>query len=104
MVRLLILGLLLLVVAGCKNVSEAPEPPMAKPGQMTPLTGTVVYIDLEGGFYGIESDEGRRFFPINLSGSFKEDGLRVRFTVRPRTDVMTTTMWGETCEIVDFGW
>ncbi len=66
-----------------------------------PFKGTVVYMDLEGGFYGIESEDGERYFPINLAVTFREDGLRVAFDMRIRTDVMTTVMWGTTVEIIE---
>jgi len=46
-------------------------------------TGTIVFIDIEGGFYGIVSDEfyygTKTFDPINLPSEFMEDGLRVKF-------------------------
>ena len=66
-----------------------------------PFKGTVVFMDLEGGFYGIESEDGERYFPINLPVIFREDGLRVAFDMRIRTDVMTTVMWGTTVEIIE---
>lgn len=33
-------------------------------------TGTVKYIDLEGGFFGIIGDSGKNYDPINLSEEF----------------------------------
>ena len=86
----------------CKTTSETPPPEeeAAVENQIVDgIEGTVTYMDLEGGFYGIVGDDGGKYFPINLDESFREDGLRVRFTVRERNDVMTTTMWGTTVEI-----
>ncbi len=42
-------------------------------------TGTIVYLNFEGGFYGIIADNGEHYDPINLPSEFKKDGLRVRF-------------------------
>jgi len=30
-------------------------------------TGTVIFLDFEGGFYGILSDDGEHYDPVNLS-------------------------------------
>ncbi len=63
------------------------------------IVGTVKYIDLEGGFYGIEDENGENYYPINLRDEYKEDGLRILFEYKVRTDIMTTVMWGKTVEI-----
>ncbi len=55
--------------------------------------GTVQYIDLEGGFYGIIADDGTRYYPLNLPEEFAQDGARVTFTAQ-QEDVVTTAMWG----------
>lgn len=57
-------------------------------------TGRIVFVDLEGGFFGIISDDGRRFDPMNLEKEFQVSGLRVRFEGRTRTDVLGFRMWG----------
>ena len=56
-------------------------------------TGTVQYIDLEGGFYGIIADDGMHYYPLNLPAEFALDGARVTFTAQ-QEDVATTAMWG----------
>jgi hypothetical protein len=62
-------------------------------------TGTVTYIDLEGGFYGIVADDGKQYLPQNLDPAFAQDGLSVRFTLKP-VDVATIQQWGEPVEVV----
>ena len=62
-------------------------------------SGTVQYVDLEGGFYGIVTDDGHRWDPTNLSDEFKVDGLRVRVRATPATGRMGTHMWGTIVEI-----
>ncbi|MEZ4701978.1 MAG: hypothetical protein R2834_16720 [Rhodothermales bacterium] len=99
----LLLGLLLLVLAApaCKTTSS-PNAEGSVQATM-PFKGTIVYLDLEGGFYGIEAEDGERYFPINLALTYREDGLRVQFDMRLRTDVMTTVMWGTPIEIIEMG-
>ncbi|MFO7447282.1 MAG: hypothetical protein R6W90_13010 [Ignavibacteriaceae bacterium] len=62
-------------------------------------TGTVVYMDLEGGFYGIVDDEGNKYNPTNLTEEFREDSLRVKFTFRRTKQQMSIQMWGTMVEI-----
>jgi hypothetical protein len=106
---------MLLLLAACAG---APEPEPTGPGAPTPDTaasqartpeshamnpesqaiirakGRIVYQDLEGGFWGIEADDGRKFDPIALDEEFHKDGLRVVFEALPDTDRMSTRMWG----------
>jgi heat shock protein HslJ len=61
--------------------------------------GTIQYIDLEGGFYGISTVNGEKYLPMNLAPEFRVDGLPVAFTARERQDISTTAMWGIPVEI-----
>ena len=61
--------------------------------------GTVKFIDLEGGFYGIVGDDGKKYDPLNLSKDFQQDGLRIRFEAKPRSDVVGIHQWGAIVEI-----
>lgn len=63
--------------------------------------GTIKYIDLEGGFYGIIDNEGNRYDPVNLTDEFKEDGLKVKFSCKILKDTIGTHMWGTTIELTD---
>ena len=62
-------------------------------------TGTVKYIDLEGGFYGIIGDNGEYYDPTNLSQEFQEDCLRIHFEAKILEDIVNTHMWGTMVEI-----
>jgi hypothetical protein len=54
-----------------------------EPGGMISETGTVRFVALEGGFYGIVADgNGRKYEPGRLEPAFRQDGLRVRFRGR----------------------
>lgn len=57
--------------------------------------GTVTFVDLEGGFYGIAGDDGTRYYPLQLDEQFKVDGLRVAFASEPVKDIATIPMWGD---------
>ena len=64
-------------------------------------TGEIQYIDLEGGFYGIVSDNGEHYDPINLPSEFEEDGLRVGFKLKILENQSSIHMWGTVVEILE---
>lgn len=64
------------------------------------ITGTVKYVDLEGGFYGIVTDAGQKLDPVNLPDSLKIDGLRIRARVEKAQEQVSTHMWGPRVRIV----
>ncbi len=63
--------------------------------------GTIKYISLEGGFYGIIGDRGDKYFPLNLPEEFRQDCLRVEFKAKIRKDVATIQMWGVPVELIE---
>jgi hypothetical protein len=63
-------------------------------------TGTIRYVDLEGGFYGLVAEDGTKYDPSPLPDSLRADDLRVRFRVQKK-DVMTTRMWGTPVEVLE---
>lgn len=64
-------------------------------------TGTVRYVPIEGGFYGIVSDDGKNYDPANLPTEFQQDNLKIRFTGKILKDRVGFHMWGEIIEIED---
>jgi hypothetical protein len=64
------------------------------------VTGTVVYLSIEGGFYGIKGDDGRNYDPTNLSQEFRSDGMRVRFEAKELPGRASVHMWGSVVELV----
>ena len=92
--------LVVLLVSACKSTAETGEPdetiqPLMSESQMPapddePRSteedgelGTVRYLELEGGFYGIVIDSGAKYLPLNLDEAFQQDSMRVRVKVRP---------------------
>ncbi|BCA79313.1 hypothetical protein [Desulfuromonas sp. AOP6] len=61
--------------------------------------GSVTYVPLEGGFFGIVTDDGDRLDPVNLPASVKQDGLRIRGQARNIAASIGFHMWGTRVEI-----
>ncbi len=90
------------------NGSDSVMPPPAKrsagpQADTFTLTGTIVWKALEGGFFAIHADDGKKYDPINLPDSMKKEGLRVSVTVRLKKGAMSFHMYGAIIEIVDIG-
>ncbi len=64
------------------------------PSEEISASGTVRFVELEGGFFGIITPAGDNYMPLNLPREFQVDGLQVTFTAREEQDVTTTAMWG----------
>lgn len=62
-------------------------------------SGTVKYIRIEGGFFGIITPDDRKYLPLNLPEEFQVDGMPVTFTAREKPGVATTAMWGKPVEL-----
>ena len=57
------------------------------------------HLDLEGGQFVIESQDGIRYQPIDLPSSFRRDGLRVEVQAMKRDDMMSIGMTGPMIEL-----
>ena len=66
------------------------------------ITGKVIYLDLEGGFWGIISDTGEHWMPLKMPASLKKEGLRVKLIANERDDVMGIGMWGSPIRIISY--
>ncbi|PJA98165.1 MAG: hypothetical protein CO128_08715 [Ignavibacteriales bacterium CG_4_9_14_3_um_filter_30_11] len=64
------------------------------------LKGTVIHINLEGGFWGIIGDNEKNYDPQNLPENFKRDSLRVSFEYKISENQASTHMWGQLIDIV----
>ncbi len=69
-------------------------PGSADTDDLLSFTGTVEYLDLEGGFYGITTGDGTGYLPMNLPEKYQIDGLFVTGTGWP-DDAITIQMWGQ---------
>lgn len=82
--KLYLIALLFLFLVGCEDDL-----------QTVSNAGTIRYLSLEGGFYGIITDTNENYLPENLSSTFKTDSLRIMFEGYV-TDKPTTVQWGRT--------
>lgn len=62
--------------------------------------GTVQFIQLEGGFYGIVGDDNKQYEPKNLPKEYEQDGLKVEFNYKKAEGGASIYMWGEIIEIL----
>ncbi|MCB0278398.1 MAG: hypothetical protein KDD94_02795 [Calditrichaeota bacterium] len=90
--RILLISITFLVLS-CKSPTEpAPE------GQFT-VSGTVQFINLEGGFYGIISDDDQHFDPVNLPAEYQQNGLHLKLQAT-KHDGVSTHMWGQLIQVI----
>ncbi|MBX7153053.1 hypothetical protein K1X84_15605 [bacterium] len=82
--RFFLIPLLFLTLFACDNNDE----------NNVKKAGTIKFIELEGGFYGIAGDDSVKYDPVNLNEQFMQDGLRVRFKGYIDHSVGTVHMWG----------
>lgn len=70
--------------------------------QMHPVSteGTVLWVPIEGGFWGIEAVNGRDYEVLNLPREFQQHGLKVKFDGLAYPDGASMYMWGEVLEIL----
>lgn len=61
--------------------------------------GTVTFVDLEGGFWGIIASNGEHYDPINLPTYAQKEGFKAYFTAVP-VEGPSTHMWGTLIKIL----
>ena len=66
------------------------------------ITGKVVYQDFSGGFWGIISDSGKEYRPVNFPNQLKKKGASVEIVIRKVKDEVSMFMWGEPVKIISF--
>lgn len=68
---------------------------------MIKTNGKVVYLDLSGGFWGIETEDGEKLNPSSgLPASFQKEGLKVSVAYKP-SNAFSIHMWGKNVDLVD---
>jgi hypothetical protein len=63
-----------------------------------PKVKKVTFQSIEGGFYGIISDDDKKYDPVNLSDEFKETDLKVN-VVATIDNSQSIHMWGTLIKI-----
>ncbi len=64
------------------------------------ISGIIRYIDLEGGFWGIEAEEN--YYPINFPEQLKTENEKIHCSIIIDDDLMTLQQWGIPCRILSF--
>ncbi|WP_105264379.1 hypothetical protein [Pseudoalteromonas sp. T1lg76] len=58
------------------------------------LDAEVCYIELEGGFFGLLTNDGKRLLPLNLPKAFCKPGAKVKLRGHEQREIMTIQQWG----------
>jgi hypothetical protein len=66
------------------------------------ITGTVTHQALEGGFWGIVDDAGKKWRVPDMPGPLKQEGAKVRLSVEKITGEISIFMWGKPIKIIDY--
>lgn len=63
------------------------------------ITGTVSYINLSGGFWGILGDDGQKYNPLGgIPASMQKEGLKVKANCTKSHD-FSIHMWGSNIDL-----
>ncbi len=65
------------------------------------IEGTVIWKNLEGGFWGIEDQKGQKWLPVNMPNQLKHEGKQVKVEAT-EAEVFGTAMWGQAVRIISF--
>jgi len=63
------------------------------------IHGEVVFLAIEGGFWGIVGEDGRRYDPAGLLREFQQPGLKVRVEAKAIVGRISFRQWGTPIEI-----
>jgi hypothetical protein len=65
------------------------------------ITGTIRYVELEGGFWGIAGDDGVNYYPVDgLPSTLQKDGCRISTEIEP-ANVVSFAMWGRNVRLIN---
>ena len=105
--------LLAFLLFGCAGEKVQSTPPSAKGKpvihttpelkqqelKMITVRGTIKYKNLEGGFWALDAEDGRKFMPSGLDKALLVDGIVVEVTGVIEEDVITFQQYGKTLKI-----
>lgn len=85
--------------SGADETTEIKEEEAMEKSQT--ITGTIVYKDMEGGFYALTTKDGKHYSLQGLDKKYHQNGLVVKVTGQPMPDVMTITQFGTVFRVAD---
>ncbi|MBS3797932.1 MULTISPECIES: hypothetical protein [unclassified Pseudoalteromonas] len=74
-------------------MTESPASPPSNTDEKW-LEAEVCYLNLEGGFFGLVTRDGKRLLPLNLPATFSQAGAQVKLQGYAQRDMMTIQQWG----------
>ena len=80
-------------VASTEEVKPAQEESMNNITKY-PYKGTIHYMNLEGGFFGIVTDKGEKLLPFGLEKKYFVEGTVIMFSGNHEKGMMTIQQWG----------
>lgn len=85
-----------LATTNAAQVSTMPKNNLPKKVDMKELsfTATVTFFNLEGGFFGLVTKEGKHWLPMNLKKEFHQHGAVIKVKGKEIKDMMTIQQWG----------
>jgi len=99
----------LFIITACqmeKDVNSNPTKPVtlekSKMGQdkTFTITGTMLYKNLEGGFFAFDSDDGKKYVLSGLEKNMLKHGLRLKITATQQPDVLTIQQYGTPLKVL----
>ena len=98
--RYLLIMLSVLALAACQQTEQETNTSSTVNEQSrTMITVTVKYLEIEGGFYGLVTQDGKKLLPMNLASQYRKAGTVLKVSGKQLTDVMTTQQWGTPYQI-----
>ena len=107
MIRVAFIILSLISVLGCQNTTEQLTSPTEKhsspalENKILQFSGSVIYVPIEGGFWGVITDNKIRL-DGNIPQKYKVEGLRVKGLYQVSGDATSYHMWGKVVNFVEF--
>lgn len=83
-------------VTAVSETSRIPKlsPPIQSKTKELSFTATIKYMNLEGGFFGLITKEGKHWLPMNLKKEFHQDGAVIKVQGHEIKGMMTIQQWG----------
>ncbi len=89
-------------VAPTKN-STPPPTELSKGSKVMSkwYTGTLTFIEIEGGFFGFVTEAGEKYLPLNMPKEYLKNGSKLKIYGHHDKDIMTIQMWGKPFKVLD---
>ena len=84
-----------LATTNTAKVSTMPKKSSPEQAEIKELsfTATVTFLNLEGGFFGLVTKEGKHWLPMNLKKEFQQHGAVIKVKGKA-VNIMTIQQWG----------